>query len=90
MNIEQNGDDYNVPFIHPVLADYLKEQLSADQQIAMGFLRDESVIRSEGYLLGFLAGLGYGRQVIDVMLANQEGQSLEGGLRELTDTFLNQ
>ncbi|MGL5189988.1 MAG: hypothetical protein ACRC7S_10120 [Cetobacterium sp.] len=89
MNITDNGGDYNVPFIHPVLADHLKAELSADRQIAMGFLRDASVVRSEGYLLGFLAGLGYGRQIIDVMLANQEGQSLEGGLRDLTDSFLN-
>ncbi|MGL5566928.1 MAG: hypothetical protein ACRDC4_14480 [Plesiomonas sp.] len=89
MQITDNGGDYNVPFIHPVLADHLKAELSADRQIAMGFLRDDAVVRSEGYLLGFLAGLGYGRQVIDVMLANQEGQSVEGGLQDMTDSFLS-
>lgn len=89
MQITDNGGDYEVPFIHPVLADYLKGELSADRQIAMGFLRDDSVVRSESYLLGFLAGLGYGRQVIDVMLDNQQGTPEEGGLRDMTDSFLD-
>ncbi|MGL5643169.1 MAG: phage protein [Metamycoplasmataceae bacterium] len=67
-----DNNAYDVPHISAQLAEYLKAEFSADAQIAQGFLRDDGVKRSEGYLLGFLAGLGYGRQVIDVMVDNQQ------------------
>lgn len=72
-----DNNAYDVPHISKQLAEYLKGELSADRQIAQGFLRDEGVTRSEGFLLGFLAGLGYGRQVIDVMIDNQEAMAEE-------------
>lgn len=67
-----DNNAYDVPHISAQLAEYLKDQLSADKQIAQGLLSDPEVKRSEGYLLGFLAGLGYGRQILDVTIANQE------------------
>ncbi|UTQ78166.1 protein of unknown function (DUF2717) [Aeromonas phage JELG-KS1] len=84
--------DYDVPHISKQLADYLKEELSADRQITLGFLRDDGIKRSEGYLLGFLAGLGYGRQVIDVMIANQEAAAEESDtvFRDMLDESLEQ
>lgn len=90
MQIIDNGGDYDVPHISTQLADHLKGEFSADRQIALGLLSDTSVVRTEGYLLGFLAGLGYARQVVDVMIDNQEGVSAElSGLREVTDLYYN-
>lgn len=89
MQITDNGGDYDVPHISTQLADHLKGEFSADRQIALGLLSDPEVKRSEGYLLGFLAGLGYSRQVIDVMIANQQGVSDEmSGLREMSESWL--
>lgn len=72
-----DNNAYDVPHISAQLADHLKDELSADRQIVQGLLSDPEVKRSESYLLGFLAGLGYGRQVIDVMIANQEAYAEE-------------
>lgn len=72
-----DNNAYDVPHIGAQLAEYLKGELSADRQIAQGLLSDPEVKRTEGYLLGFLAGLGYGRQVIDVMLDNQQALAEE-------------
>ena len=89
MQITDNGGDYDVPHISTQLADHLKDEFSADRQIALGLLSDPEVQRSESYLLGFLAGLGYARQVIDVMIANQQGVSDEmTGIREMTESWL--
>lgn len=65
-------DTLNVPHIGAQLAEYLKGQFSADAQIAQGLLSDTDVTRSEGYLLGFLAGLAYAQQIVRVMVDNQE------------------
>jgi len=73
--IDENA--YNVPHISLQLAEFLKEEFSADRQIAGGLLSDSNVIRSESYLLGFLAGLGLARQSIDVMLINQAAKAEE-------------
>lgn len=89
-----DNNAYDVPHISKQLADYLKEQLSADAQIAQGLLSDPAVTRSEGYLLGFLAGLGYGRQVLDVTIANQESFAEEADTMvrtaDNTDSWLSQ
>lgn len=66
-----DNDTLNVPHISAQLAEYLKDQFSADAQIAQGLLSDPAVTRSEGYLLGFLAGLGYAQQIVQVTLDNQ-------------------
>lgn len=93
MNIVNNETNaYDVPHISQQLADYLKEIFSADAQIAGGLLSDKGVIRSEGYLLGFLAGLGFSRGVIDAMIANQEAIAEEQTLTTTTGddlSFLN-
>lgn len=65
-------DDAKVPHISYELAEHLKQAFSADMQIAQGLLSDPKVTRSESYLLGFLAGLGYSQHYIDVMIANQQ------------------
>ena len=70
-------DEYKVPLLTIELAEYLKEQFSADRQISLGLLSDPAVVRSEGYLLGFLAGLGYSRQVLDSILDSQAAVSEE-------------
>lgn len=91
MNISTGGslDDVQVPHISKLLAEHLKAEFSADKQIAGGLLSDPEVVRSEGYLLGFLAGLGYSRQVIDAMIMNQEAKFEEDTLVDVTDNFLN-
>lgn len=78
-------DNLKVPVISKELAAYLLNQFSADVQIAGGLLNDPNVVRSEGYLLGFLAGLGYSSEVIRSMVFNQEGRVSD--VFE-TDTFL--
>lgn len=85
---------YDVPHISSQLAEYLKSELSADSQIAQGLLSDPAVTRSESYLLGFLAGLGYGRQVLDVMIANQaayaeESDTMTREATDVTDSWIN-
>lgn len=85
---------YDVPHISAQLAEYLKAELSADSQIAQGLLSDPAVTRSESYLLGFLAGLGYGRQVLDVMVANQaayaeESDTMTREATDVTDSWIN-
>lgn len=89
--INEVDDVYDVPHISAQLAEYLKNELSADRQIAMGFLRDDSTVRTEGYLLGFLAGLGYGRQVVDVMIQNQQAFAEEANtlLRDDPESVLS-
>lgn len=72
---QSNETEPQAPIISKRLAIYLKDQYSADNQIAQGLLSDTNVIRSEGFLLGFLAGLGYARQVIDIMLDNQDNKN---------------
>lgn len=67
-------ENMNVPVISNELVEYLLEEFSADTQIARGLLSDDSVVRSEQFLLGFLAGLGYARQFVDVMRKNQDGK----------------
>lgn len=78
---------YDVPHVSKQAAEYIKEQLSGDRQVAGGLLSDPAVVRSESYLLGFLAGLGYGRQVLDIMIQNQEAAAEESDtmLRNLTE-----
>lgn len=84
-NNEDNA--YNIPHISQQLADYLKGELSADAHINRGLLSDSGVIRTEGYLLGFLAGLSYSSQFIDVMLQNQKAVSEDNSmLNESGDT----
>jgi len=75
--IEADENVYNVPHISQQLADFLKEEFSADRQIAGGLLSDPHVVRSESYLLGFLAGLALARQSIDVLLVNQAAKAEE-------------
>lgn len=92
MDILNHGgtlDDILVPHISKELAEHLKNEFSADRQIASGILSDTNVVRSESYLLGFLAGLGYSRQVIDAMVANQEAKFEEDTLVDVTDSFLS-
>ncbi|MGL5583273.1 MAG: hypothetical protein ACRDCE_20295 [Cetobacterium sp.] len=80
-NFNSNEDDvYNVPHISQQLADHLKDEFSADRQIADGLLSDPKVVRSEAFMLGYLAGLGFARQVIDVMIANQQAIAEESNL----------
>lgn len=71
-------DEYEkVPTISKELTEYLAKEFSADVHIARGLLKDTNVIRSEGYLLGFLAGLQYAQQTVEVLLANQDAKFLE-------------
>lgn len=74
-----NNDSGNIepqaPIISKRLAEYLKNRYSADTQISQGLLSDPNVIRSEGFLLGFLAGLGFARQQIDIMIDNQDNRN---------------
>lgn len=63
------------PVISKRLAEYLKNRYSADTQISQGLLSDPNVVRSEGFLLGFLAGLGFARQQIDIMIDNQDNRN---------------
>lgn len=81
-----NNPDYTVPHIDAILADYLKEQFSADKQLEEGLLADPNVVRSEQFLLGFLGGLGYSRNVIDVMLRNQVG--IQEDVEDVTESYL--
>lgn len=90
-----DNNAYDVPHISAQLAEHLKAELSADSQIAQGLLSDPAVTRSESYLLGFLAGLGYGRQVINVMVANQDAYADESNTLtrtdvDVTDSWLTQ
>lgn len=86
-----DNNAYDVPHISAQLAEYLKAELSADAQIAQGFLSDDGVKRSEGFMLGFLAGLGYGRQVIDVMIDNQQAfaEEADTAFRDLSHLDLS-
>lgn len=68
----EDDNAYDVPHMSAQLAEYLKEQFSTDSQIAQGLLSDPQVVRSESYLLGFLAGLGFARQVVTVTIDNQQ------------------
>lgn len=86
-NKEVDDNAYNVPHISAELAEYLKETFSADKQIQEGLLSDTGVVRSESYLLGFLAGLGYAQSIITTMVTNQDGQYVE--LEDVTDNYLN-
>lgn len=71
-------DEYEkVPTISKELTEYLAAEFSADVHIARGLLKDPNVVRSEGYLLGFLAGLQYAQQTVQVMLANQDAKFLD-------------
>ena len=74
-----NNDSSNIepqaPIISKRLAEYLKNRYSADTQISQGLLSDPNVVRSEGFLLGFLAGLGFARQQIDIMIDNQDNRN---------------
>lgn len=71
-------DDYEkIPTISKELTEYLAEEFSADVHIARGLLKDPNVVRSESYLLGFLAGLQYAQQTVRVMLANQDAKFLD-------------
>ncbi|UAT28088.1 hypothetical protein [Aeromonas phage PZL-Ah8] len=71
-------EDYEkVPTISKELTEYLAAEFSADVHIARGLLKDPNVIRSESYLLGFLAGLQYAQQTVRVLLANQDAKFLE-------------
>ncbi len=71
-------DDYEkVPTISKELTDYLAAEFSADVHIARGLLKDPNVVRSESYLLGFLAGLQYAQQTVKVLLANQDAKFLD-------------
>lgn len=71
-------EDYEkVPTISKELTEYLAAEFSADVHIARGLLKDHNVIRSESYLLGFLAGLQYAQQTVRVLLANQDAKFLE-------------
>lgn len=81
-----NRDVYDVPLLTTQLAEYLTEQFSADKQIRDGLLSDPNVVRTEGYLLGFLGGLGYAQEVLRVILVNQEGISLD--VVDETDNFI--
>lgn len=83
---------YTIPHISKQCAEYLKDELSTDRQIAGGLLSDSSVVRSEAYLLGFLAGLGYSRQVLDTMVENQDSMAEESDtmLRDLTTTDITE
>lgn len=83
--IEDNA--LNVPHISNELAEYLKEEFSADKQLASGLLSDPNVTRSEPYLLGFLAGLGLARRIIECMIINQDSQFAE--LEDVTDNYLS-
>lgn len=92
MDILNNGgslDDILVPHISKELAEHLKNEFSTDRQIASGLLSDPNVVRSEGYLLGFLGGLGYARQVIEAMIANQEAKFEEDTFVDVTQSFLS-
>ena len=91
MEISTGGslDDIQIPHISQQLAEHLKGEFSADKQISEGLLSDPAVVRSEGYLLGFLAGLGYSRQVIDSMIMNQEAKFEEDTLVDVTDNYLS-
>lgn len=64
--------DVQIPLISKRLAIYLKTKFSADVQISQGLLSDPNVKASEGFLLGFLAGLGFASQQIDIMIDNQD------------------
>ncbi|UNI71908.1 hypothetical protein [Aeromonas phage vB_ AhaP_PT2] len=71
-------EDYEkVPTISKELTEYLAAEFSADAHIARGLLKDPNVVRSESYLLGFLAGLQYAQQTVRVLLANQDAKFLE-------------
>lgn len=73
-----NMEDYEkVPTISKELTEYLSKEFSADTQIARGLLSDTKVIRSESFLLGFLAGLQYAQQTVQIMLENQNAKFLE-------------
>ncbi len=76
INHNQSTDDQQqqAPTISKRLAIYLKDKYSADAQISQGLLSDPNVKVSEGFLLGFLAGLGYARQQIDIMIDNQDNK----------------
>lgn len=90
-----DNDTLDVPHISAQLAEYLKGQFSADVQISQGLLSDPSVSRSEGYLLGFLAGLGYARQIVKVTVDNQEAFAEESdtitrAVEDVTGSWLDQ
>ncbi len=79
-----DNNAYDVPHISQQCAEYLKSLFSADTQIAQGLLSDPNVVRSESYLLGFLAGLGYAQQQLTVMIDNQNSSAEE------SDTILRE
>lgn len=87
-----DNNAYDVPHLSKQAAEYIKSQLSADTQIAQGLLSDPAVTRSESYLLGFLAGLGFGRQVMDVMINNQESAAEESDtiMRDINEYDMTQ
>lgn len=87
MEIINNESDMNIPHISNELAEYLASVFSADKQLSEGLLADPNVVRSESYLLGFLAGLGYSQSVIRTMLDNQNGKYEE--LVDVTENYLN-
>ncbi len=87
MEITNNNPDYTVPYLSNQLAEHLISEFSADKQLLDGLLSDPSVVRSEAYLLGFLAGLGYSQSVIKTIIANQEGHNEE--LVDVTTNYLN-
>jgi len=72
---EDTTSEPQAPIISKRLAEYLKNRYSADTQISQGLLSDPNVVRSEGFLLGFLAGLGFARQQIDIMIDNQDNKN---------------
>ena len=88
INIQNDPDDrdLNVPFLSQQLADHLLFEFSADKQIDEGLLSDPEVVRSEAYLLGFLAGLGYSRSVLTTILRNQEGISMDA--EDITESYV--
>lgn len=71
---ETLSDLPKVPHISRELAEHLKEVFSADRQINEGLLRDPNVVRSESYLLGFLAGLAYCASHVQYMVDEQDGK----------------
>lgn len=81
--IEDNA--IKVPHLSMELAEYLKDSFSIDKQMKEGLLRDTGV-RTESYMLGFIAGLAHSQNVIDCMLTNQEGAYDD--LVDLTDNYL--
>lgn len=74
-NNDSGSIEPQAPIISKRLAEYLKNRYSADTQISQGLLSDPNVVRSEGFLLGFLAGLGFARQQIDIMIDNQDNRN---------------